>query len=302
MNISIVVLNWNGKKDSLDCLKSIDRLRHGDNQISTILVDNGSTDNSIESFNQLKTPVFKLIKNEKNLGFAAGNNVGIKDALEGNTDWILLLNNDTLVDRNLIINLVKSIKSNKIGIISPKIYFAQGYEFHKDKYPKGVLGKVIWSAGGKMDWNNVFGVNIGVDDVDRGQYEIEFETDFATGACMFIKREVFEKIGFLDERYFMYFEDADFCQRVVMAGYKIIYSPVSVIWHKVSQGSGIGSNLNDYFISRNRMLFGMKYACLRTKLALIKESLKILISGRKWQKIGIRDFFLQIYNKGSYNS
>ena len=95
-------------------------------------------------------------------------------------------------------------------------------------------------------------------------------------------------------------EDSDLSERIKKAGFKVMYSPRGRLWHKVSQGSGIGSELNDYFITRNRMLFGMTYAKLRTKFALFRESIKLLLIGRKWQKIGIRDYYLGKFGKGSW--
>jgi len=95
-------------------------------------------------------------------------------------------------------------------------------------------------------------------------------------------------------------EDADHAQRIKKAGYKVLYSGKGWLWHKVSQSSGIGSELNDYFLTRNRMIFGMRYASLRTKFALLRESIKLLLSGRKWQKIGIKDYYLGNLGKGSW--
>lgn len=302
MKISIVVLNWNRKADTLACLQSLDKLRTpADFEVSIYVVDNASTDGSIEAFSKITTPTFRLIQNKDNLGFAAGNNIGLTQALEDGAEWLLIINNDTLIDRNFLINLSKVIDRGKnVGVISPKIYFAPGFEFHRDRYSKALQGSVLWSAGGKMDWDNVFGVNIGVDDVDRGQFDEQKEIDFATGACICIASKVFEKIGLFNEKYFMYFEDVEFSLRALRAGFKVIYSPKTYLWHKVAQGSSVGSNLNDYFITRNRLLFGMKYANLRTKLALIKESLGFLVAGRKWQKRGVIDFMQGKLGKGSW--
>jgi GT2 family glycosyltransferase len=145
------------------------------------------------------------------------------------------------------------------------------------------------------------GKHRGVDEVDKGQYDVEKETDFSSGCCMGIKKEVFGKVGFLNERYFLYYEDNDYSQRVKEAGYKVIYTPKAVLWHK-NAGSvgGSGSNLQDYYITRNRLLFGMTYASLKTKLALFKESIKFLLNGRKWQKKGVLDFYLRKFGKGGY--
>ncbi|CAN5304381.1 glycosyltransferase family 2 protein [soil metagenome] len=303
MKIFIVVLNWNQPKLTIECIESLQKLKVLKNQeVKIIIVDNGSTDNSVEQFRKLHLSKFglEIMETNSNLGFAAGNNFGIKYAQDKNADYVMILNNDTFVDSNLVTNLVNSAeKDKKIGMISPKIYFAKGFEFHK-KYTKNQLGKVIWYAGGKMDWKNILGSNRGVDEVDKKQYDKEIETDFATGACMFIRRETLKEIGLFNEKYFMYMEDVELSQRAKNKKWKVIYEPKGMLWHKVAQSSGIGSELNDYFISRNRIMFGFKYANLRTKFALIRESLKLFIYGRHWQAVGVRDFYLRKFGKGSW--
>lgn len=303
IKVYFVVLNWNRKNDTIDCLKSIDKLRiPSEYETKTIVVDNGSDDESVNAISKLTSPVFRLVETGNNLGFAGGNNFGMKIALEEGADWVITLNNDTLVDRNFLINLAKFVeeKGNNIGVISPKIYFAPGHEFHKDRYPKGLQGNVIWSAGGSMDWNNMFGKNVGVDDVDRGQFDEVHDIDFATGACLIIKKEVLEKVGYFDSKYFMYFEDVDFINRVLACGFKVLYVPKLNIWHKVAQSSGIGGDLNDYFITRNRLKFALKNASFKLKLSLFKESIIFLLTGRKWQKRGVIDFIFGNYGKGSW--
>jgi hypothetical protein len=305
--VFVVILNWNRTEDTLQCLKSVKSLKKGDYIAKVAVIDNGSDP---KLFSELKRNVTKLnfppnilrlIRNEKNLGFAAGNNVGIEYSLKNEADYILILNNDTVVDTNLINSFLEAgLRYPDGGIFSPKIYFAPGFEFHKNAYHPSAIGKVIWSAGGEIDWKNVYGKNRGVDEVDRGQYDSGREIDYATGACMFVRSEVFEKIGLFDEKYFMYKEDEDFSLRAKKAGFKVVYTPSSYLWHKVARSSAIGSELNDYFIARNRMLFGMQYAKVRTKLALLRESIRLLVSGRKWQKVGIRDYYLGNFGKGNW--
>ena len=118
---------------------------------------------------------------------------------------------------------------------------------------------------------------------------------------MFLTKEVLEKVGLFDEKYFMYYEDTDLSLRIRKAGFKVLYVPTGIVWHKIAQSSGIGSDLNDYYITRNRLLFGVKYAKLRTKLALFKESIRFLINGRKWQKRAVIDYFIGNFEKGSWN-
>ncbi len=307
MKVSIIILNWNRKKDTIECLESIENLQILGFELEIVVVDNASSDGSQKAVEQIfkkiteKNILCKQIRNTTNLGFAAGNNVGMRYSLDSGADYLLVLNNDTEVDKSLIKKLLKVAKKySKVGTISPKIYFAKGFEFHKNRYKRKDLGKVFWYAGGDMDWDNVYGSNHGVDEVDKGQFEKAKETDFATGACMLLKSEALKDVGLFDEKYFMYLEDADLSQRLKRKGWEVLYTPKTEIWHKVAQSSGIGSDLNDYYITRNRLLFGMRYAKFRTKLALVRESFKLFLTGRRWQKIGVRDFYLGRFEKGSW--
>ncbi len=267
LKIAIIVLNYNGLGDTLECIDSLKRLKKNTHQVEIIVVDNNSKDDSQRVLS--KERGITLIKNKENLGYAGGNNVGIKKALDNGADFILILNNDTIVDKSFLINLVKSAKA--YDIVSPKIYFAPGFEFHKSSYKESERGRVIWYAGAQIDWRNIIGVHQGVDEVDKGQFSKGMEIDFATGACFIAKRQVFKKIGFFDERYFLYLEDMDFCVRAKRANLRIYFEPKAIIWHKNAGSSASGSKLQDYFITRNRLLFALKYANLRTKLALLKQ-------------------------------
>lgn len=298
-SVWVSLINFKGKENTIDCLNSLEKIARDNFELSVVVVDNGSTE-------KLSLPKYsfslKILESEKNLGFSGGHNLGIKFALENGADFVLVINNDTYVDRNLIFELLKSIDSSPaVGIAAPKIYFAPGFEFHKKRYKKNDLGKVIWYAGGKMDWKNVLASHRGVDEIDKGQFDKTGQTDFASGCCMLIKRDVFENIGFFDERYFLYYEDNDLCQRARKKGFEIIYNPMAFLWHKnASSAGGSGSDLQDYYITRNRLIFSMKYAQFRSKIALLREALGLFISGRKFQKRGIFDFFTQNLGRGSY--
>lgn len=301
--VSIVILTWNAVDLTLEALKDVGKLDTKGLQVEIVVIDNGSTDGTQEELHDYKLAnmPFKLIRNEKNLGFAEGNNVGMKDAVKRGADYILLLNNDVILSRDLLVQLIKvAERDKKIGLLAPKMYFAKGYEFHKKRYKKSDLGKVLWYAGGMVDWDNVYSSHRGVDEVDEGQYNKQEETDVVNGACALIRTEVIDDIGYLDEKLFLYWEDADLSERAKRAGWKVVYTPKTHLWHKVAQASGIGSEMNDYFLTRNRMVFGMRYARLRARLALVRESFKLLASGRKWQKIGTRDFYLGRFGKGSW--
>lgn len=296
--VFISIINFNGRKNTLDCLDSIKKVDKNNFDLKVVVIDNGSS----EKFDLPKAySDVVLIKSSENLGFAGGHNKVIKYALEKGADYILILNNDTVIDKKLVNELFKTITTRNAGVVAPKIYFYPGFEFHKDRYKKQEQGHVFWFTGGEMDWRNVIGHHRGVDEVDKGQYDKTSEINFASGACMLIKREVLEKIGLFDERYFLYYEDNDLSQRAKSSKFKIIYNPKAVLWHK-NAGSvgGSGSQLQDYYITRNRMLFGMKFAPVRSKISLIRESLKLLMSGRPWQKRGIVDFYTGNLGKGSY--
>jgi len=307
INVNIIILNWNGWKMTLECLESLKNIKTDGMRVEVVVVDNGSTDESVERIEQYAKSNMQheiiIIKNKVNLGFAEGNNVGISYALKEGADFVCLLNNDTRVSQDFLFNLVKTFESDsQIGIAGGKIYFEKGYEFHKDSYEKKDLGNVLWYAGGKIDWENVIASHIGVDEVDNGQFNETKETEYVNGCLMMVNREVFEKIGYFDKKYYLYYEENDFNQRAKEAGYKLIYNPKSFIWHINSGSSAAGSGLHDYFLTRNRMIFGMRWAHFRAKLALFKESVDILLNGRPWQKIAVRDFYFGRFGKGSWNS
>lgn len=297
LKIAIVLVNYNGCQNTLDCLDSLRILETANFEIELVVVENGSEDGSAQALGNIGD--IELLLSQTNLGFAGGANLGIKHAINRNANHVLILNNDTIADKFLIKNMISSAKFGQI--ISPKIYFAPGFEFHKNRYKKDQLGKVIWYAGAKIDWQNIIGVHIGVDEVDKGQFNKRQEIDLATGACMLVKREVFEKIGYFDEKYFLYLEDMDFCARAKKAGFKIIFEPKAILWHKNAASSGgSGSNLQDYYITRNRLLFATKYANLRTKFALIRQIASQITVAEK--RKALFDFLTFRFGKGDINA
>ena len=300
--IGLVTINFNSDKETHTCLESLERLLiPKDCNFHILIVDNGSKVPFMLTKEEKERGNVHLIRSEENLGFTGGNNLGMQHLLDKGATHIMLLNNDTIVDPKLLSKLLEKLdSSNSIGMVVPKIYFAKGHEYHKNKYKKEDLGNVFWYAGGNVDFANVFTRHRGVDEVDHGQYDLEEEIDFATGCCVLIKRNVLEKIGLFDDKFFLYFEDGDLSMRVKKTGYKIFYVPSAVLWHINAGSSGSGSNLHDYYLTRNRMYFGMKYAPFRSKLALIRESIRLLLSGREWQKKGIQDFYLGRMGKGSW--
>lgn len=290
--VSVVVLHVKDAPMTRECLASLKKMDTHGLDLSVIIVDNASGDDF---------PGYEVIRNDKNLGYAGGNNAGIKKALAGGADYVWILNNDTIVAPDSLTRLVSAARDKENGgIFGAKIYFAPGSEFHKEKYKKDEMGKVLWWAGGKIDWDNVMTTHRGVDEVDKGQYDTEEKTGAVTGTAMLVKRQVFEKIGFLNEKYFLYFEESDFCLRAARAGFELWYVPTAVVWHKNAGSSGVGSDLHDYYIARNRLMFGIYYAPMKSKLALGREAVKLFLSGRPWQKRAVFDFLTNNFGKGSF--
>lgn len=254
--VAVVVLNYKVKQETLECINSIKQSEY--KNIEIIVVDNNSQDGLGEEVAKLKDIIF--IQNSDNLGYTGGNNIGIKQALINGADYIFVLNADTLIDPKAIGNLVLAAQGELAGILGPKILF-------NDK-------KTIWYAGGVFDKANVLGQHRGVDEIDHGQFNTPGETEYITGGAMFIKKEVLEKIGLFDERYFLYYEDSDFCFRAKQAGFNLMYIPNALIYHHNAKSTGLGSSLQDYYITRNRMLFASKFLPFRTQFALFREGIR----------------------------
>lgn len=301
--ISVSIIHFGQLQTTLSCLSSLEKISLLGIDLNVIIINN----DPLFEFPDIKDKFSKfslfITNNSENKGFSGGHNQGFRFALKNDSDFHVILNNDVLVDKNFIRELLKCFKENKnLGIVSPKIYFTKGHEFHKNRYKKEDLGKVIWYAGGIIDWKNLISKHRGVDEVDSDTYDKESETDFATGACAMLPIEVIEKLKGFDNRYFLYYEDGDINMRIKKEGYRLYYYPKAIIWHNNAGSSSSGSQLQDYYMSRNRLLFGFTYAPLRTKIALLRESVKILFTGRKWQRIGVRDFYLRKFGKGSYSA
>ncbi|MBA2858829.1 hypothetical protein HNP93_001530 [Methanococcus maripaludis] len=293
--VSIIILNWNGWEDTLECLESLYRINYPNYNI--VLIDNDSKDESIEkikeycngkievnskffkySSNNKPIEVFEilekdarnnefskkeiflkskndkkllLIKNEDNYGFAGGNNVGMKFAIEClNSDYVLLLNNDTVVDENFLTEMVKVGESDeKIGVVGSKIYY----------YNYNGKGNVMWGLGGGgvnlktgMTWHYEYKKE------DMGKYTKDIECGYITGCSMLIKNEVLTELNGFDEDYFCYYEDTDLSVRAKKLGYKLMCACNSKLWHKVSASSGELSPFSIYILTRNNLWFVKK--------------------------------------------
>jgi len=211
---------------------------------------------------------------ENNGGYAYGLNLGMKLAIDKGYEMFCPMNSDVTVKSDFIEKIKKSITAHPSSIIGGKIYYYPGYEYHNKRYTEKERGKVLWYAGGTTDWANVFTTHRGVDEVDKGQYDVVEPTTFVTGCFMAYDKSVVEKIGYWDSSYFLYFEDADYCARAMKAHIPLFFDPSIIIWHKSGQStSGAASTFQQNYLNKNRMKFGLKYAPVRTKFHLLKNFL-----------------------------
>ena len=249
----------------VDFLKSVEKQR--DKNFHVFIVDITGTGTT----QHLNSPRITLIK-EKNKGYSYSVNKGLERAVSQGFTKFCVINDDTFFEDDFVEKALSSLGRHPGSLLGGKIYYAAGYEYHKEKYNAGDKGRVIWYAGGTFDWDHVLSNHVGVDEVDSGQFESERETAFITGALMLFDKNALDRVGFWDESYFLYFEDADYCIRATNAGIKLYYDPSVVIWHKVSQSTeGSGSELHVRYQTKNRLKFGLKYAPVRTKIHLLKN-------------------------------
>ena len=233
--LSIITINYNGLKDTCELIDSIPF----NNNLEVIVVDNASKVDEASIILE-RFPQVKVIRSDKNLGFAGGNNLGIKEA---KGEFLLLINNDTYFKEFNIDSLIKRLESSdKIGIVCPKLRFAWG-------------DNPIQFAG-YTPLSNITLRNkaVGFGEEDNGQYDKAHPTPYAHGAAMLIKREVLEKVGLMPECYFLYYEEIDWSMMFTRAGYEIWYDPSCTVYHKESQTTGQNSPLRTYYITRNRLL------------------------------------------------
>ena len=271
--VSIIVLNYNSRDDTLDCLRSLKHLTHFQTQV--IVVDNGSSDGSVEAVRS-QFPEVEVIATGQNLGFAAGNNVGIQRALDSGADYVMLLNNDTIVAPDMVDIMLDAMAADPaIGVAGPTIYYYTQPE-------------VIWSAGGEIDWKRGLTYMIGIGDEDKGQFGMApREVEFVTGCALLVRRDVWEKAGLLDEKFFMYYEETEWCVRARRANFKIIQVPLAMMWHKISIEAREASPRVYYYMTRNRLLFLRNTnASLQTWVFTLGELARTFMSWTlrpKWQ-------------------
>lgn len=264
-HIAIITVIYNNYEVIKDFVTSLSN--QTDNKFHLFISDASTTKKQIK-LDGLKSTVTTT----ENKGYAHGVNIGIKLAQKANIKKYCILNNDIFFDTTFIEKLKKAFISKPNTIFSGKIYYARGFEYHKSQYQKENLGNVLWYAGGEIDWNHATTSHLGVDKIDNGTYDEIKQTDFITGCLMCFDQEVIEAIGYFDEKYFLYFEDSDFCVRAKKNNIKLWYDPNILIWHKNAQSTGgSGSYLHQILQKKAHLRFALKFAPIKTKIHVLKN-------------------------------
>lgn len=340
-SVAVVILNWNGWRDTVECLESVYRMSY--NLVSVIVVDNGSTDESIQRLREycqgrigIQSRMFDpievvrpirlveyartdvedilkkfgtgfhsevdramvLIANERNYGFAEGCNIGMRFALAViDPDYVLLLNNDTVVDPGLLTEMIRVGESDKrIGILGPKILY---YDFNG-------RNDVIWYAGGAINpWYELIFFHVGIGEADKGQYDSVAETEWCTGAALMLKREL-AGASLLNPAYTFGAEDVEYCMDARSRGYKIIYVPTAKVWHKVGaswkkHGRRIGRDVVGYFYFVKKNFSGPVYAYhIFLFIALVLPRWAVTYAVEQGDKKTLHDFLKDMKQLGKY--
>ena len=239
-SVWVIIVNWNNLSDLQECLSSLEKVDYSN--FFVLVVDNGSTDGSARYLHE-QTGIDCLFLST-NEGFVGGNNQGIEYAVKQDADFVLLLNNDTIVDPSFISQLINEVQHNpEVGIAGPLICYASD-------------STVVWSAGGRIDKIRGETSMVGIGE-DRKNYDLKqpYQVDFVTGCAMLVRRQVIEDIGLLDTRFFAYYEETEYCYRASKKGWKCLIVPSALIWHKISPEVRASSESVHYYMTRNRLLF-----------------------------------------------
>ena len=268
--VAVVVVAWNNYSDTHECLESI--LAQKQVKTNIFLVDNGS---KVEPLDRLaiEFPQINFLRSESNLGFSAGTNFGLREALRTAAEFILMVNNDTRADENMLHELLKAIKQKQVGLTAPLICF---YDTPGE----------VWSSGGEI--NNLFMMPL---DSHNQQTKISTPTErtFLSGCCYLLKKEMLNQVGLFDERFFLYFEDLDFCVRLMEAEWKMMVIPEAKLLHKVSKSSGGSLSESERFnYARSSGIYFRKYLNLVNTIPIILfrigsaflTTLRLLVQGK----------------------
>jgi len=254
-DVAIIVLNWNNAPDTIECLRSLAQLDYPTYRV--VVVDNGSTDDSVRAIHQ-QYPGVMILETQQNLGYAGGNNAGIRYALAQGAKYICILNNDVKVAPDFLTPLLAAFDEDaEVGVVTPLV--AEMDEPEK-----------VWALGQEIDWKTGMVTRIHSGEaMPSPQARVLIEVDIASGTVMLVKREVLERVGLLDETFYLYYEEVDWCLRVRRTGYRILAVPSSVVWHKVSATLGPTSPVIDYYMLRNHLHFIARHWSGAARLCLL---------------------------------
>ncbi|MBC8136277.1 MAG: glycosyltransferase family 2 protein [Fibrella sp.] len=258
--VAIIIVCYNGVADTLECLDSLSRVTYPDAKI--VVVDNASTDGTAQVVRE-RFPAVHVLETGDNRGYAGGNNAGVRYALDTlRADYTFLLNNDTTVQPGLLEPLVAHAETNRdAGISGPMMCYYDAPD-------------TVWASGGEMSTRAdsvLRGNGIPVADIN----DQLLEQDFVVGCGMLVRRDVWETVGCLDERFFLYYEDSDLCFRAMRAGFRNVTVPSVRLYHKVSRSTGAGSELTVYYMRRNALLFLQKNGSFWGRVAAIADNVRL---------------------------
>jgi GT2 family glycosyltransferase len=271
-SVAIVVLNWNGKVDTIECLKSLHGVQYP--RFEVIVVDNASTDGSVQAISEA-FPSLTLIPVAKNLGYAGGNNAGIRHALQKGADYVLLLNNDTTVDPLFLSIMVDTAEGNPdVAMLGAKILFANS-------------DNRIWFIGATWNREACRGHHRAIGEVDEPPHTGIVETDYVTGCALLIRSATIRRIGLMEEEFFLYYEEADWCFHARRQGFRCLVALDALVWHKASSSTGgRDSPLTLYFMERNRLLWAERnlpvFQLARTGWMAVTSLLRGAFQGFHW--------------------
>ena len=259
--VAIIIINYNGREDTLECLESLSALTYPAYAVYVVDQPFGAKEterDGVSAAIQAQFPAVVVIENPVNNGFAGGNNTGMQKALADGADYIFLLNNDTTVAPDLLEPLVMLAESDpKIGIVGPTMLYYSDPE-------------TVWATGGTI---GAMGASHLVDEGKPFSTHLmqPAERDFIVGCGLLAKRDLLEKVGLFDERYFLYYEESDLCARAKKAGWCVWHQPASRLWHKVSRSTGTESELTLYYMRRNVLLYLRRHGAWHTVLWAILD-------------------------------
>jgi GT2 family glycosyltransferase len=254
--VSIIILNWNGLEDTIECLESLKKMTYPNYEV--IVVDNGSKGDDALVLQEEFGDYIHLIQNDKNCGYTGGNNIAIRYVMNHSApDYFLILNNDTIVAPDFLGQMIKVAESDaSIGIAGPKVYY---YDFPDRSQ----------SVGARINMRTSQTSAAATKQIDTGQCGGEQAVDYVSGCCLLIKKELIQKVGLFDESYFCYWDENDYCFRAKEAGYRVVCIPEAKMWHKAPMNlkvrnktsmSGKAGGLPYYYMARNRFRFMRKHA------------------------------------------